>query len=70
MFSKIKAWIMNKYLQSFARNIGTRVVKWLAILGIAPDVANVWWATTTLIIVELAEYLLAQYLSVKATDKK
>jgi hypothetical protein len=46
------------------------VALWLGIIGIAPNVAEAWWSTTTLILASLAEYLLAQYLSVKATDKK
>jgi len=70
MFDEIKAWIMNKYLQSFLRNLGSRVVAWLVLIGVAPALAESFWSSTIAVLVIIAEYLIDQYFSVKNVAKK
>jgi hypothetical protein len=70
MFSKLKAWIMNKYLQSFLRNLGSRVIAWLVLIGVAPALAESFWANSVAVLIIIGEYLIDQYFSVKNAAKK
>jgi hypothetical protein len=39
-------------------------------VGVAPDLAQSFWANTLAVLVIIAEYLIDQYLSVKSAAKK
>jgi len=70
MLDKIKAWVMNKYLQSIVRNLGSRVIAALLLIGVEPAVAEAFWSNATAIAIVLGGYLIDQYLSVKTSNKK
>jgi hypothetical protein len=70
MITWIKKLLTTNIAKSFFRNISSRVIAWLSIIGVAPDLATSFWANTTAVAIILAEYLFDQYMSVKDASKK
>lgn len=69
MFTWLKKLFATNIAKSFVRNLGSRVIGWLIVIGVAPQLAESFWANTAAVLAIVAEYLIDQYLSVKAAKK-